>query len=205
MSFKTVVEQIKASQQSALDLNSQLFNQQLELQKREFDFKGASLWGQQIRSLGAEYISSLTEFLYESKNFENQYLAATRQQKMTRINQAGLAYHQLVELNKKCFLKAVEIDLYFEPNNKEYEDIIYFIDLATDTMNAIIHEYLQINSKNELKIIVPNKEKIIKIIDDKFTKEELNLIDGAFKIVYLSILMRKINSEIKNVANKKAA
>ena len=72
-------------------------------------------------------------------------------------------------------------------------------------MNAIIHEYLQINSKNELKIIVPNKEKIIKIIDDKFTKEELNLIDGAFKIVYLSILMRKINSEIKNVANKKAA
>ena len=35
MSFKTVVEQIKSSETTALDLNSKLFNQQLVLQDRE--------------------------------------------------------------------------------------------------------------------------------------------------------------------------
>ena len=38
MSFNTVVEQIKATEQSAFDLNSRLFNQQLELQSNDLIF-----------------------------------------------------------------------------------------------------------------------------------------------------------------------
>lgn len=205
MSFETLIEQIRSSEKSASNFNIQLFSHQNELQKTEFNFKWSNTWGHQVRRVGAEYISALTEFLYEAEVFENKYLTSTREQKTDKNSNEGFAYNELISLSKKCFLKAVEIDLYFESDIEQFESVIQFIDLATDTMEAILNEYLTISDRKDLQRITVDKDKAKNEIDNKFTAQELNSIIGAFKINYLSILMRKINLEIKNVVNKKAA
>ena len=62
MSFKTVVEEIKASQQSAKDLNTRLFEQQKELQKNELQYAFEASELDKLRTIISEYLTCLIDF-----------------------------------------------------------------------------------------------------------------------------------------------
>lgn len=102
MSFDTVVAQIKASEISALDLNTKLFEQQKFLQDNElrFSYKVSEL--DKLRTLISEYLTCLISFnteitlkLYILDDFE-------RIEKAAKFNLRIANYHQLIELFLDC-------------------------------------------------------------------------------------------------------
>ncbi|MFW1755062.1 hypothetical protein [Acinetobacter wanghuae] len=98
MSFKTVVEEIKASQQSALDLNAKLFEQQsmLQLNKLQYAYKSAQV--EKLRTIITEYLTCLIDFntsiTMKIKELEQEKLI----QEIVKYNLKVANYHQIIEL-----------------------------------------------------------------------------------------------------------
>lgn len=95
MSFKTVVEQIKSSETTALDLNSKLFNQQLVLQDREQKNLQKVQWIDSFRLLAQSYMSKNIELLFKLDRFQEKYLHFPKNVKIDDKTEAGKCLDQI--------------------------------------------------------------------------------------------------------------
>ncbi|MGN0936350.1 hypothetical protein [Acinetobacter amyesii] len=158
MSFKTVVEEIKASQQSALDINAKLFEQQSILQSNELHYSYKVKELEKLRKIVAEYLSCLIDFnisiTMNIKELDREELI----KEVVKYNLRVANYHQQIELfldfendeyqknikKTQTYLLSTLWDVRKEFENGESrvgEKITYF-SLACNDISALLHQYL---------------------------------------------------------------
>lgn len=199
-SFDSVIMQIKSSERTSLDLNAKLFDQQKILQNNELNFKKMKSWEDKVRELGAEYITSITQFIYHSRYFEINYLSSKLTDRKNSNTEGGLKYLELKDLTEKCILLLAQLDLYFEVNEAEFEKIILIGDMFNESALTLLEE-LSIITMHEQLIVGSDEfpEEIIKMLEDD--GEDLSMQRTYTEV--LSYLMRKINKELKIVIGRK--
>ena len=114
MSFKTVVEQIKSSETTALDLNSKLFNQQLVLQDREQKNLQKVQWIDSFRLLAQSYMSKNIELLFKLDRFQEKYLHFPKNVKIDDKTEAGKCLDQISLLIEESVILTSHIALFLE-------------------------------------------------------------------------------------------
>lgn len=146
-----------------------------------------------VRVIGAEFQIHATDLILKCEYFEK-YLIDTDLEDRDKF------YKELIDLNRSTILSLVKLDLCFEPNNKELDNIIVYSDLFTVIAKELLDEY---KAKKDIKFL----EKFVSnpIEDGYFTIEEKNELNGSYRIQVLSFLMRKINENLKQIINRKAA
>lgn len=102
MSFKTVVEQIRASEKSALDLNNKLFEQQTILQNNKLQYVYKTSEIEKLRTIITAYLTCLLDFntsiTMKIKKIERQELI----EECVQYNLRVANYHQQIELFLDC-------------------------------------------------------------------------------------------------------
>lgn len=158
MSFKTVVEEIKASQQSALDLNAKLFEQQsmLQLNKLQYAYKSAQV--EKLRTIITEYLTCLIDFntsiTMKIKELEQEKLI----QEIVKYNLKVANYHQIIELfldyenheshkNIKVKLKSLLDTLWnirkeFEKDENHVNQKIIEFSIEFESVSIVLRQYL---------------------------------------------------------------
>lgn len=158
MSFKTVVEEIKASQQSALDINAKLFEQQSILQSNELHYSYKVKELENLRKIVAEYLTCLIDFnisiTMNIKELDREELI----KEVVKYNLRVANYHQQIELfldfendeyqknikKTQTYLLSTLWDIRKEIEKDESrvgEKITYF-SLAYSDISALLHQYL---------------------------------------------------------------
>lgn len=209
MSFKTVVEQIKASEQSALDLNTKLFNQQLILQDREQKALLQTQWIENFRPLAQSYISKILEILFILDRFEEKYLHLSKTIKLDEKTDAGKYLDQISLLIEQAVVLTSHIELFLESYALKDNRIIYFSDFFNKQAVLLKQEYINVNHKGYLEKI---KQQGVKRDTDEMSKEiyadsdeYIQLLENENRLGVLLIYSRMINDEFKKLLNKKAA
>lgn len=158
MSFKTVVEEIKASKQSAYDLNAKLFEQHSILQNNELHYGYKVKELEKLRALVAEYLTCLIDFnISVTMNIKeldreelikgivnyNLRVANYHQQIELFLDFENDEYQQNIKINLKYLLSTLwDIRREFENDeNRAGEKITYF-SLAYSDISALLHQYL---------------------------------------------------------------
>lgn len=192
-SFDAVIAQIKSSEQVALDLNQRLFEQQKELQNKDLAFKQKSEWENQLRAVSAEYQINLTMFIYKSQYFEKNLLSSQSEERNN-------FYNEITIISEHAIKHLVRLDLFFDPNDDDLDQIIYWSDIFSIISNDLLIEYQTQNDLNKLEKFIPFAES-----SPYFSEEEKLILKGKYRIEVLSFLMRRINDSLKSILNKKAA
>src|SRR5690606_30337363 len=133
MSFKTVVEQIKSSETTALDLNSKLFNQQLVLQDREQKNLQKVQWIDSFRLLAQSYMSKNIELLFKLDRFQEKYLHFPKNVKIDDKTEAGKCLDQISLLIEESVILTSHIALFLESYALTDNKIIHFSDFFNQT------------------------------------------------------------------------
>jgi hypothetical protein len=183
MSFKTVVEEIKASQQSALDLNNKLFEQQRYLQVYELEEKRNQIWISEVRNNLSEYLKNyellrlyfwffdrkyyvdFNTHLLRHENFENENSMA----KMHEIQ-------KIHELSETFLINVNNFDVYL--NNSD--------------------EHRKLFSKAHK--VVSHAKQILSLLIKEHSDKKLEEMMEIFTELHLDFLF-----SIKEILNKKAA
>ncbi|WP_216937116.1 MULTISPECIES: hypothetical protein [unclassified Acinetobacter] len=98
MSFKIVIEQIKVSEQSAIDLNSKLFDQQKILQNNELQYAYKTSEIEKIRIIITDYLTCLIEFNSSITMKINVLDREKLIDEMVKYNLRVANYHQIIGL-----------------------------------------------------------------------------------------------------------
>lgn len=167
MSFKTVVEEIKASQQSAKDLNTRLFEQQKELQKNELQYAFEASELDKLRTIISEYLTCLIDFnkfiTMQVKSLDKEVLI----KESVKYNLRVANYTQLIEL----FLDCENKDLHREVKTK-LKDLL---NILWDIRKALDNDY----DEFEKKIIdFANEFDVVNVVLNNLLAVEIRKLKG---------------------------
>lgn len=209
MSFKTVVEQIKSSETTALDLNSKLFNQQLVLQDREKKNLQKVQWIDSFRLLAQSYMSKNIELLFKLDRFQEKYLHFPKNVKIDDKTEAGKCLDQISLLIEESVILTSHIALFLESYALTDNKIIHFSDFFNQTAQDTKKEYLNISSKEALTKykktgIVRDTDEISKELYSD-SNEHINSLENKDRLGVLGVYSRMIGEEFKIIINEKAA
>lgn len=174
MSFKTVIQQIQASEQSALDLNKRLFEQQLELKNRSNQFEMQKMIIERFRhaaekfTIDAElFLSSVVLLHLSHEQFEfpekMEIIRSYEYEVFIRINNK---FDNLFESRSKLLFAALEMEVYI------YDEIDQAISetmrIATSVKNRLVRGRDKLMSDvKECKTAIDKNKVIFKRILEK--------------------------------------
>ena len=139
MSFKTVIEQIKTSQQSAIDLNTKLFEQQKALQNNQLQYAFKTAEIDNLRTIISEYLTCLIDFntsiTMKVKSLEREILI----QESIKYNLRVANYHQLIELFLDCENNVMHSDI--------KKKLKYVLDRLWDIRKELNNDYMKLDEE----------------------------------------------------------
>lgn len=176
MSFKMVVEEIKASQQSAIDLNTKLFEQQIILRNLEEKQNVIN----SLRDDAATFTIHTETFLWNVISLKSHLLAIKENEEINfdiyaakLVKQIEIKFDLILESRSKLLFSALELDL--KVHDEIDEIIAKVINLATSLKN---HFSVKGNLTDEqLKINIQKTKELLR--DIKIILKEVLEIKAA--------------------------
>jgi hypothetical protein len=204
MSFHMVTQQIKSSEQSAIDLNNKIFEQQVVLQKNELAFKERIAWNEIVSTIAAECNILINNFIFKAQDVSKFYLRASSSDKSNPSSVFGQKLHELETINHQLILKIAKLDLYLDYDNEIHEYFIKILDYFTIFSDQLIYEFYNKSKVEMLDVFldlshVEYGDKKVLMLEGWKSHKSLNRLE------ILSLLMREINKSLKNNLRKKAA
>lgn len=199
MSFKTVVEEIRTSQQSAIDLNTRLFEQQKSLLNIQVEENRYQIRLFNVKSSGGKFIASVNKFILYAENFEKNYFDLTSKVKLDVHCEAGQLFLNLRKLSDQILLDIVGLELDSD-NSKDFEKIIHLGNFICVVIEDLLNDYIDNNlsylKKFEIFEFTPKE-----LMQD-YTLEDL---EQYYKLKVIGLIIRNFSMNLIKILNKKAA
>lgn len=200
MSFRLVVEEIKSSQQVAMDLNKQLFEQQQKILDIELKEKNKQIWIADVRQKASEYLNTVNKFIINGEKFEKKYLSLLKEEKQTYSKVAESIYEKLLQLNDEAVYYIAELELFSSNKNQDLNHIIKIGNLINIALDHLIEEY----KKPSPNTMCSKKSDIF--LDTTYIPNFINLdkLIGRKKIIVINRLNLMFVNKLQKILNEAA-
>lgn len=207
LAFIITIYIVRSSTKAQIKSNTGLIESQNIRLLQELKWEKEKQWLSSFKVISVDYVSTITKFLYHSGLFQEKYLNADLSDKTDHLTTVGAKFEYLRNLGEQAILMTCELDLHLDSKNEENEKIIYLCDYFNANALSLLDEYLTVENTNNLSKLTFNG--VIRSTDhlskDLFTLDDINNIKDKTRIEVLAFVMRKINNDVKNLINKKAA
>ena len=197
MSFKTVVDQIKASEKSARDLNEKLFEQQRELLGMEFNERSHRVKVKDIKNAASKFIATINKFILEAERFQNANFdsAWNRKNDSMKVNFEE-SFTILNTLNNQAVLDIALLEVNSNGTH-DFNEIINIGNLLTWCIDNLLEDY------KKDKVILEDFEIPINLLQD--LEQEFGGFREYKKLKAIGFILIKFNERIIGLLNEKAA
>lgn len=199
MSFKIVVEEIKTSQQSAIDLNSQLFKQQKSLLNIQAEENRYQIRLSNIKSSGGRFIASVNKFILNAENFETNSFHLTSKVKLDIHCEASKLFLNLRKLSDQILLDIVCLELDSD-NSKEFEKLIHLGNFICVVIDDLLNDYIN----DDLSCLM--KFEVYKFTPKELLEDyRLEDFEEYYKLKVIGLSIRTFSMNLIKILNRKAA
>ena len=175
MSFKTVIQQIQASEQSALDLNKRIFEQQLELKNWSKQFEIQKMIIERFRHVAEKFTIDAELFL---SSIVSLYSSHEQFKFSEKMEIGSYEYEVFIGINKK-------FDQLFESRSK--------LLFSTLEMEASIYDETDQAISETIRVAVLVKNRLVrgrdKLMDDV---QECQTTINKNKVIFKRILEKEV-------------
>ena len=208
MSFDAVITQIKASEQSALDLNIRLFEQQKILQENELSFRELTEWKKEIRVTGAEIYKKITQIVLIVHQILENDLDTDPRLRLDVNSEVGRKIEKIHLLFESVLLDFGNLELLFAHDSQDGEKVDGIIYILCTMLNEGIQK---IKFADSIENILFNISIVMDVDETTYSKKFMNdklftrLKNEDQKVIIFSALLtvvKELNYEIKRLVNK---